>query len=53
MPKIAIITSGGDAPGMNAAVSVIMKTAYSKGWNVIGVQDGYDGLIVFYSLKCE
>lgn len=45
MPTIAIITSGGDAPGMNAAVSVIMRTAYSKGWNVIGVQDGYDGLI--------
>ena len=45
MPTIAIITSGGDAPGMNAAISVIMKTAYSKGWSVIGVQDGYDGLI--------
>lgn len=45
MSTIAIITSGGDAPGMNTAISVIVRTAYSKGWNVVGVEDGYDGLI--------
>ena len=45
MPTLAVLTSGGDAPGMNAAIVAVTKTALSKGWRVVGVQDGYDGLI--------
>ena len=43
--KIAVLTSGGDAPGMNAAIVAVTKTAVANGWRVIGVEDGYDGLI--------
>ncbi len=45
MQKIAVLTSGGDAPGMNAAVRAIVKVAASKGIAVIGVEHGYEGLI--------
>ena len=45
MKKIAILTSGGDAPGMNAAVRAVVRTAINSGIEVMGVQRGYDGLI--------
>jgi len=45
MRTLAVLTSGGDAPGMNAAIVAIAKTALSKGWRVIGIEDGYNGLI--------
>ncbi len=45
MKKIAIITSGGDSPGMNACVRAIVKTAINKGIEVLGIQDGYQGMI--------
>ena len=45
MPVLAILTSGGDAPGMNAALAAATKTASALGWRVVGVEDGYDGLI--------
>jgi 6-phosphofructokinase 1 len=44
-PTLAILTSGGDAPGMNAAIVAAVKTADAAGWRVLGVEDGYDGLI--------
>ncbi len=43
--KIGILTSGGDAPGMNAAVRAIARTALSKGYQVMGVKHGYNGLL--------
>jgi 6-phosphofructokinase 1 len=43
--KIAVLTSGGDAPGMNAAVRAVVRTALSKGIEVFGVYRGYNGLI--------
>lgn len=43
--KIAVLTSGGDAPGMNAALRAVTRTAISKGVEVYGVQRGYNGLI--------
>ncbi len=43
--KIAVLTSGGDAPGMNAAVRAVARTALAKGMEVCGVYRGYDGLI--------
>ncbi|WP_315078119.1 6-phosphofructokinase [uncultured Clostridium sp.] len=45
MKKIAILTSGGDAPGMNAAIRAVVRTAIDKGLEVMGVQRGYSGLL--------
>ncbi|WP_027631979.1 6-phosphofructokinase [Clostridium hydrogeniformans] len=45
MRKIAVLTSGGDAPGMNAAIRAVVRTALDKGLEVMGVQRGYLGLI--------
>lgn len=42
--KIGVLTSGGDAPGMNAAVRGVVRTALTKGLEVYGVYDGYLGL---------
>ncbi len=45
MKKIAVLTSGGDAPGMNAAVRAVVRAALYKGIGVYGVYRGYNGLI--------
>jgi len=45
MKSIAVLTSGGDSPGMNSAVRAIAKIAASHGVPVLGIEDGYDGLI--------
>ena len=45
MKKIAVLTSGGDAPGMNAAVRAVTRGALARGWQVCGVRNGYAGLI--------
>lgn len=45
MKKIAVLTSGGDAPGMNAAVRAVVRTAINQGLEVVGVIRGYNGLI--------
>lgn len=42
---IAVLTSGGDAPGMNAAIRAITRSAIYNGWRVYGVYRGYEGLI--------
>ena len=43
--RIAVLTSGGDAPGMNAAVRAVARAALGKGWEVCGVKNGYAGLL--------
>ncbi|MDE6785095.1 MAG: 6-phosphofructokinase [Ruminococcus sp.] len=43
--KIGVLTSGGDAPGMNAAVRAVVRAAISRGMEVYGVRRGYNGLI--------
>jgi 6-phosphofructokinase 1 len=43
--RIAVLTSGGDAPGMNAAIRAVVRTGLDKGWEVSGVHHGYAGLI--------
>lgn len=43
--KIAVLTSGGDAPGMNAAIRSVVRTARARDWGVFGVQRGYEGLL--------
>ncbi len=45
MKKIAILTSGGDAPGMNAAIRACVRRALNFGLEVYGVERGYDGLV--------
>ncbi len=45
MNKIAVLTSGGDAPGMNAAVRAVVRVAKNYGLHVYGVERGWEGLI--------
>lgn len=45
MKRIAVLTSGGDAPGMNAAIRAVVRCATSNGWEVLGVKGGYAGLV--------
>lgn len=45
MKTIAVLTSGGDAPGMNAAVRSVVRTAVYHGLNVKGIRRGYNGLM--------
>lgn len=42
---IGVLTSGGDAPGMNAAIRAVVRKAISNGKKVIGIQKGYSGLL--------
>ena len=42
---IGVLTSGGDAPGMNAAVRAVVRTGIAKGYEVYGIRRGYNGLL--------
>ena len=42
---IGVLTSGGDAPGMNACIRAITRSAVYNGWKVYGILRGYEGLI--------
>ena len=52
--KIAVLTSGGDAPGMNAAIRGVVRAALAEGLEVFGICDGYQGLYKnkIKQLKC-
>ncbi|HLY26191.1 MAG TPA: 6-phosphofructokinase [Aggregatilineales bacterium] len=43
--RIGVLTSGGDAPGMNAAIRAVTRSALAQQWEVIGVRRGYAGLM--------
>lgn len=45
MKKIAVYTSGGDSPGMNACIRAVVRTAIFRGLEVYGIQHGYEGMI--------
>jgi 6-phosphofructokinase 1 len=46
MPQnIAVLTSGGDAPGMNAGIRAVVRSAVHRGWRVIGIESGFAGLL--------
>ena len=45
MKRIAVLTSGGDAPGMNAAIRAVVRTGLDRGWSVYGVERGFAGLM--------
>ncbi len=42
---IGVLTSGGDAPGMNAAIRAVVRTGIAKGFRMVGIERGYNGLI--------
>jgi 6-phosphofructokinase 1 len=43
--RIGVLTSGGDAPGMNAGILAAVKVAMARGAGVVGIERGYDGAI--------
>ncbi|RPI80061.1 MAG: 6-phosphofructokinase, partial [Chloroflexi bacterium] len=44
--SIGVLTGGGDAPGLNAVIRAVVKTAKNEyGWEVLGIEDGFEGLI--------
>jgi 6-phosphofructokinase 1 len=45
MKRIGLVTSGGDAPGMNAAIRAVVRVAYSHGLEVLGFERGWEGLL--------
>src|ERR1019366_9075807 len=45
MKRLAVLTSGGDAPGMNAAIRAVVRMGVARGFPVFGVRRGYTGLI--------
>lgn len=53
MKRIAVLTSGGDASGMNAAIRAVVRTALYYGMEVYGVKKGYEGLIDGQLVKME
>jgi len=42
---IAILTGGGDCPGLNAVIRGVVRAASHRGWRVVGIKDGFDGLV--------
>jgi 6-phosphofructokinase 1 len=45
MKRVAVLTSGGDAPGMNAAVRAVVRRGVARGWAMYGIRLGYAGLL--------
>jgi len=45
--RIGILTGGGDAPGLNAVIRAVVKTAWNSGIGCVGLEDSYDGLLEF------
>lgn len=44
--KVAITTGGGDAPGLNAVIRAVVIAARNRGWEIYGIRDGYNGLLM-------
>ncbi|MBN1281003.1 MAG: 6-phosphofructokinase [Candidatus Thermoplasmatota archaeon] len=45
MKKIGVLTGGGDCPGLNAVIRAVVKKSHRNGWEVLGIIDGWKGLI--------
>jgi 6-phosphofructokinase 1 len=43
--RVGILTGGGDCPGLNAVIRAVARTAFNLGWEVYGIEDGFDGLM--------
>jgi 6-phosphofructokinase 1 len=44
--RIAISTGGGDAPGLNAVIYATTLAARNRGWDVVGIRDGFNGMLL-------
>src|ERR1700747_2906199 len=44
-PRIGVLTSGGDCPGLNAVLRGVVLAADKLGWEVLGFRDGFEGLL--------
>ncbi|MGM0532497.1 MAG: ATP-dependent 6-phosphofructokinase, partial [Bacteroidota bacterium] len=51
--KIGVLTSGGDAPGMNAAIRAVTRTALYNGISVVGIRNGYQGMIMGHFMELK
>jgi ATP-dependent phosphofructokinase / diphosphate-dependent phosphofructokinase len=49
--RIGILTGGGDCPGLNAVIRGVVRTACGRGWEVVGIEDGFDGFL--HQEKCR
>ena len=45
MKRVAITTGGGDAPGLNAVIRAVTLAGLKRGWEIVGIKSGYDGII--------
>lgn len=43
--RLAISTGGGDAPGLNAVIRAVVLSATARGWETVGIQRGFGGLL--------
>ena len=43
--RIGILTGGGDCPALNAVIRAAVKTSAGFGWEVLGIEEGFDGLV--------
>jgi len=43
--RIGILTGGGDCPGLNAVIRAAVKTSVGYGWEVVGIEEAFDGLV--------
>lgn len=49
--RIGVLTGGGDAPGLNAVIRAVTRSAHALGWEVLGIRNGFDGLITLKGLN--
>ncbi len=49
--RIGILTGGGDAPGLNAVIRASVKAAWMRGWDVLGIRQGFEGLLSPETIK--
>ncbi|HRO25404.1 MAG TPA: 6-phosphofructokinase, partial [Promineifilum sp.] len=45
MKRIGVLTSGGDAPGMNAALRAVVRAGLNRGMEVFAIYEGYSGMV--------
>jgi 6-phosphofructokinase len=43
--RVGILTGGGDCPALNAVIRAAVKTSVGFGWEVLGIEEGFDGLV--------
>jgi ATP-dependent phosphofructokinase / diphosphate-dependent phosphofructokinase len=51
IPRIGVVTGGGDCPGLNAVIRAVAKASQRKGWKALGITGGYEGLLAPQQVK--